>query len=574
MNKKMKKIMNYVLIVSLLSQPMAWADSNPTLSQTFSDKRSLSLISRYDVGSVIKITDSNTGNAFRFRILDKLQGATEGSVKLVFERVDNKIILEFADELQWNGDGTLSLIENDGMVIAGDVTGPQAGGSRRNSQVKLKGESKLKAKNLAKESSSSREESGSQNSDSHSNGSFNEDSVSYSEGLEASFLSGAGTAIARNPALVSKITNAQAEIKQYQSEIKQIQSDLETKNEKVQETLNAAVEQVEKGPKNLMVSWRYAGTLDGVGLTEILNEVNEAGPPIDQQSPIDNESQFGSELMNPERIYRRSWMSTDPEFIKRANEVVETLSRSTPRSSYESNYKTISEQALLEGDLESAAGNQEESEGYLGIAKTAADVLVGLDPFTGTARSIYESITGTNLVTGEELSPAMRTLAILGVVSFGLLIKGPALFSAIEKLSLKIAPRFQKALNFARDFFAGTGNLKKSTDQAKALRKVNLGKSSVNKKWGLTRRHLEKHFTGDGHLSLKKIDPQGNVEKWMSEIKELTQRSHDKVTSNGMLDIKDTFKRADGLGDYKLGIRIAPLEDNTFDLVTILTKQD
>jgi len=38
-----------------------------------------------------------------------------------------------------------------------------------------------------------------------------------------------------------------------------------------------------------------------------------------------------------------------------------------------------------------------------------------------------------------------------------------------------------------------------------------------------------------------------------------------------MQDIKGKFEKADGSGGFKLGIRLMPKDDGTFDLVTVLT---
>ena len=40
-----------------------------------------------------------------------------------------------------------------------------------------------------------------------------------------------------------------------------------------------------------------------------------------------------------------------------------------------------------------------------------------------------------------------------------------------------------------------------------------------------------------------------------------------------MLDIIRSFPRADGSGTFKMGVRLAPKPDGTFDLITVLTKQ-
>jgi len=72
---------------------------------------------------------------------------------------------------------------------------------------------------------------------------------------------------------------------------------------------------------------------------------------------------------------------------------------------------------------------------------------------------------------------------------------------------------------------------------------------------------------------LKTIDPAGTADKWASHLTELFSSPVTGKTSNGMFDIIKQFPKADGSGTFNMGIRLAPRQDGTFDLITILTKQ-
>ena len=91
--------------------------------------------------------------------------------------------------------------------------------------------------------------------------------------------------------------------------------------------------------------------------------------------------------------------------------------------------------------------------------------------------------------------------------------------------------------------------------------------------WGLTPKHLDKHFFGSGPTALRQIDPGGTADKWAKHLAELIRSPVTSTTSNGMHDIIKTFPRADGSGTFKMGVRLAPKADGTFDLITVLTKQ-
>jgi len=95
----------------------------------------------------------------------------------------------------------------------------------------------------------------------------------------------------------------------------------------------------------------------------------------------------------------------------------------------------------------------------------------------------------------------------------------------------------------------------------------------ANPGWGLTSSHLKKHFFGNKSTALRQIDPGGTGDKWAQHLAELIHSPVSGTTSNGMLDIIKSFPRADGSGTFKMGVRLAPKPDGTFDLITVLTKQ-
>ena len=100
-----------------------------------------------------------------------------------------------------------------------------------------------------------------------------------------------------------------------------------------------------------------------------------------------------------------------------------------------------------------------------------------------------------------------------------------------------------------------------------------LPSNPANPGWGLTPSHLEKHFFGNTSSALKQIDPGATADKWAQHLAELIHSPVTNTTSNGMLDIIKTFARANGSGRFKMGVRLAPKPDGTFDLITVLTKQ-
>jgi hypothetical protein len=89
--------------------------------------------------------------------------------------------------------------------------------------------------------------------------------------------------------------------------------------------------------------------------------------------------------------------------------------------------------------------------------------------------------------------------------------------------------------------------------------------------WGFSRVHLDKHFFGTTSYSLSRIDPAGTTETWLAHFRTLGTRPVTKFRSSGAQDIMGKFDKADGSGRFKLGLRIMPRDDGTFELVTFLT---
>jgi len=105
------------------------------------------------------------------------------------------------------------------------------------------------------------------------------------------------------------------------------------------------------------------------------------------------------------------------------------------------------------------------------------------------------------------------------------------------------------------------------------LRVVNCVPVGVDPEWGMTTIHIEKHFLGKDLFSLSHIDPGGNVDTWLGHLRDLSTRPPTKQLANGVQDIIGKFPKTSGPGTFKLGLRLSPKTDGTFDLVTVLTSQ-
>jgi hypothetical protein len=275
---------------------------------------------------------------------------------------------------------------------------------------------------------------------------------------------------------------------------------------------------------------------------------------------------------NKNEAARINFISKNTQFLERAHGVQRVLVDAKIKDSIDQSFFNISKSALVIADQQSFLGRDDAAGMYLGIAETAADVLVGLDPFTGVARSLYESVSGTNMITGETLTPLERAISVAGVLTAGYALKSYTGFKILQKISLRVAPVASKGLEFAERLFFSTKRALSPRAAERIERSINT-LSKVDKKWGFTQKHLNRHFLGDSQYSLKVIDPAGSAESWLNNIADLFQRPITRKLNNGAVDILGTFSKSDGIGTYDLGVRLWPNKDGTFELITILTKQ-
>lgn len=103
--------------------------------------------------------------------------------------------------------------------------------------------------------------------------------------------------------------------------------------------------------------------------------------------------------------------SAPADFQKEALPVFEQLNGVKPNSQMQSDVQSIGNAAVGTAAQAAIEGDQELSSTALGVAKQMANLLVGLDPITGTARFGYELFSGKNMITGEVLGPWERAFS-------------------------------------------------------------------------------------------------------------------------------------------------------------------
>jgi len=183
--------------------------------------------------------------------------------------------------------------------------------------------------------------------------------------------------------------------------------------------MNAATERFEKSASELQAaSEKLTSTVDGVasvarlavdGLSRSLkSSIKDLKYSAPEYSP-------GGGLP--------SWESAAPEFRVRAEGLWNRLESSPRTTRLADEAHDIGIASLKAAGESHLAGDLEEAESQLKVAETMADLLLGLDPYSGLARDSWEFFTGKNMLTGEELPTWQRAISGAGLagslVTFG-----------------------------------------------------------------------------------------------------------------------------------------------------------
>jgi len=153
--------------------------------------------------------------------------------------------------------------------------------------------------------------------------------------------------------------------------------------------------------------------------------------------------------------------TTDTDLKDRLDDLSEKLAETSPQTNLQNLAKDLSKYSVEESDKSSIAGNVDEAESYYHYAQSFLDIAVGLDPFTGFARDLLESVTGKNIITGQLLSKTERSFAIISVISLDVSSKVGRAYTkaikALKKISLKYAKKVKSALIHFKSSFRLAG---------------------------------------------------------------------------------------------------------------------
>ncbi len=123
--------------------------------------------------------------------------------------------------------------------------------------------------------------------------------------------------------------------------------------------------------------------------------------------------------------------------------------------------------AVVAADELYAAGKDAEGDIALTMAKTVADIGLGLIPGVGWGKDVYEAVSGKSLIDGSELSTFDRTFAVVGVLTAGVGSKIGAAVSGFGLLGTVISKTAKTAgeLDEAVEVLGSASDLMRAADR-------------------------------------------------------------------------------------------------------------
>ena len=133
------------------------------------------------------------------------------------------------------------------------------------------------------------------------------------------------------------------------------------------------------------------------------------------------------------------------EFLERGERVYSQLYESNPVHKQGYVARELGLFALEVADEEAGEGNPGGAALALDAGEALSDIALGITPFVGFGKDVYEALTGRHLITGRSLTGFERSLSVLGIAissaTFG--VVGPGFVTAPLKTSLRVLGKIQ-----------------------------------------------------------------------------------------------------------------------------------
>ena len=159
------------------------------------------------------------------------------------------------------------------------------------------------------------------------------------------------------------------------------------------------------------------------------------------QSPgcTDMEKHFAESLISVE-------LSPRCAYREKSEVLYSKLRHTKPASDVGGQSRYVGLMAIEVGDEEYSLGNKESAQLAYHVGETMADLSIGVVPYVGTGKDVYEFVFGRHLLTGRKLSAFERGMSFVGVSLSSM--SGGVVNTSSMKLAFQNSNRFLGKINF------------------------------------------------------------------------------------------------------------------------------
>ncbi len=153
-------------------------------------------------------------------------------------------------------------------------------------------------------------------------------------------------------------------------------------------------------------------------VTNVINEILQAQYARHELGIIEHENT--EETQNPQQNdIPYQLLSPEGEFLDKNRKLYSKAHTANPYHEQGRVARTLSLVAIETADAEYANGNKPDAELAYQIGEATADIALGMTPYVGLGKDVYEALTGHHLLTGRELTSFEQTMAVMGVALSG-----------------------------------------------------------------------------------------------------------------------------------------------------------
>lgn len=182
-----------------------------------------------------------------------------------------------------------------------------------------------------------------------------------------------------------------------------------------------------------------SSTYHNKGIAEIVQDILKSKHDRRKLGLLDDEG------FSPPDEEPYEFQSPEGEFLEKNKELYSKLYSANPFHEQGIRARDIGLSAVEVADEEYVQGNESTAEMAFQVAEVAADITLGLLPYVGLGKDVYEAFTGKHLLTGRDLTDFERALSVVGIaLSAG---TGGVLSSGAIKLSLQQTGRVFRKIN-------------------------------------------------------------------------------------------------------------------------------